>query len=519
MSATTELRVHRVHHTLRPAHDDQRGPLARMAASFPDALAAAFDDCGLDRASVLCMPRLECRVRLSEATASFGDPDVIAARWAASIARRVSAAVAAAPAPDARSDSMRIVHFDEGDDAVWFATPRAVVADIVRSAIAGSRERRWAWELSGVVRPTDPADTRQLAGVALQRDPASIAPTIGRLARRDPGLLVSWPWPTWIELATTWVERSRLVPRSLLEVAHLVAADAEAAPTPGTAAMHRRIGAIPGGPALLSIIHRTFASTAGADVRSRVAVAQLMLAAVAPELADGPAHVGSLAALLTPATSGDPAPARAELAAQRTVGSDASSTAPHRTLDETAPVGGTAADYFAACDTNAGGLLYLLHVVIAMDLPSRVASSAHPLAAMPLASVLSLLGQALSGRPVTDPAVLAFHGRLPDDTAVEDEWQLDTDLSIVTAVDHLVDEIDSRLTDALAAVLHEHPHWTRQDLRSFVIDRAATISGDPGWIDIIFAADTVSVDIRRAGLDLDPQYVAALGCVIRFRYV
>ncbi len=52
-----------------------------------------------------------------------------------------------------------------------------------------------------------------------------------------------------------------------------------------------------------------------------------------------------------------------------------------------------------------------------------------------------------------------------------------------------------------------------------VCRRHAVIQADPGWIDVDLRLDEVSVDVRRAGLDLDPGYLPWLGCVVRFRYV
>ena len=52
-----------------------------------------------------------------------------------------------------------------------------------------------------------------------------------------------------------------------------------------------------------------------------------------------------------------------------------------------------------------------------------------------------------------------------------------------------------------------------------VCRRHAVIHADPGWIDVDLRLDEVSVDVRRAGLDLDPGYLPWLGCVVRFRYV
>ena len=46
----------------------------------------------------------------------------------------------------------------------------------------------------------------------------------------------------------------------------------------------------------------------------------------------------------------------------------------------------------------------------------------------------------------------------------------------------------------------------------------AAIVADPGWLEAHFPLSTVSIDLRRAGLDLDPGYLPWLGVVVRFVY-
>jgi hypothetical protein len=52
----------------------------------------------------------------------------------------------------------------------------------------------------------------------------------------------------------------------------------------------------------------------------------------------------------------------------------------------------------------------------------------------------------------------------------------------------------------------------------FVCQRRAAIVADPGWIEVRLSLDEVSTEIRRVGLDLDPDYVPWLGVVVRFVY-
>jgi hypothetical protein len=52
-----------------------------------------------------------------------------------------------------------------------------------------------------------------------------------------------------------------------------------------------------------------------------------------------------------------------------------------------------------------------------------------------------------------------------------------------------------------------------------VIARPATVVADPGWLELRFPLDSVSLELRRAGLDLHLDFVSFLGVVVRVVYV
>ena len=136
--------------------------------------------------------------------------------------------------------------------------------------------------------------------------------------------------------------------------------------------------------------------------------------------------------------------------------------------------------------TGWGGLLLLLQVV--NELP---AAGMHALGTALLTGLL-LGDETLDCR---EPALLAFSGLAPDDDppAADD-----------------VEEPDTRLVvDRLHTLGLELDHVCR---------RPAAIIADPGWIEVRFSLDDVDVDIRRAGLDLDPGWLPWLGVVVRFTY-
>jgi hypothetical protein len=51
-----------------------------------------------------------------------------------------------------------------------------------------------------------------------------------------------------------------------------------------------------------------------------------------------------------------------------------------------------------------------------------------------------------------------------------------------------------------------------------VARRRGRIDHSPGWVDVHLELDQVDIDVRRAGLDLDPGWVPWLGTVVRFIY-
>ncbi len=52
-----------------------------------------------------------------------------------------------------------------------------------------------------------------------------------------------------------------------------------------------------------------------------------------------------------------------------------------------------------------------------------------------------------------------------------------------------------------------------------VVRRRGRILAEPGWIEAVLAVGDTDLDVRRAGLDLDPGWVGWLGAVVRYRYV
>ncbi len=482
MSAVTELRIVRARHHLRLPDAGRRAAATAFVDCLAGELASALECAGIGE--VVCVRRLSSTVTVPAAV--LAEPLPAARRWADGLAAVLLRSVAACAAGSAAA----------GPDVLVYRDADAVAMAAVRGTVARNLSARWAWVL----------------------------------ARSAPDVLRAWPVATWELLGT------RLVLRAgdrvwLAAPATSGAADGgrsigasgpaggggsadtagspdragSAAREPGPATrdapdaapvLAARLRRSPAYPVLLALLRRSLEQDGGrlGAAPSRIAaLAALLVGACAPELAGDPVARSAAGADLQAPTVPD-APGAAV--------ADASPEPAAREPAGLEPVVRT---------TGAGGLLYLLHLVVRRELPVRLADPDHPLAGRPLRDVLGALGRRLSGCGPDDAAVLAFHGRLDAEPAPVPFAETERDA---------VDELAAELRGALAAALPDRAAATPPDeLLASVVRRPAVISGEPGWIEITFAAELADVDIRRVGLDLDPGYLPFLGCVVRFRYV
>jgi hypothetical protein len=110
-----------------------------------------------------------------------------------------------------------------------------------------------------------------------------------------------------------------------------------------------------------------------------------------------------------------------------------------------------------------------------------------------------------------DPAVLTFAGLEP--RRVRRGWSR---APLSAGAQRRIDVHARAWAQAAAARLHRHEDPAL--VVAGVTDRSGRIEREPGWVDVHLALADVDVDVRRAGLDLDPGWVPWLGCVVRFRY-
>jgi hypothetical protein len=165
--------------------------------------------------------------------------------------------------------------------------------------------------------------------------------------------------------------------------------------------------------------------------------------------------------------------------------------------------------------TRWGGLLYLLNLLPRIGLV-EVIQRDEQWSERGLRWVLHQLAMRLAPIGPDDPAALVFAGLLPDappPSSIQDE---PADIERA-ALDALHTTIAQALQRALGG--DADPSVAQgQTFLDQVCSRPAQIVAEPGWIEARFSLDDVSLDIRRAGLDLDPQWVPWLGIVLRFVY-
>jgi hypothetical protein len=163
--------------------------------------------------------------------------------------------------------------------------------------------------------------------------------------------------------------------------------------------------------------------------------------------------------------------------------------------------------------TDWGGLLFMLNTAADAGFPERLGDPR--LAARPLPWTLQQLARRLVPASRDDPAVLAFAGlrdrpSSPDDPVSPDELAAVEDVALMWAA-----ATARRLAAVERCALPGDPY----SAVTAVALRPAVITGDPGWLEIRLFLKDIDLEVRKAGLDVDPGWVDWLGTVVRFRYV
>jgi hypothetical protein len=166
--------------------------------------------------------------------------------------------------------------------------------------------------------------------------------------------------------------------------------------------------------------------------------------------------------------------------------------------------------------TGYAGLPFLLATAEPTGVPDRLAA-APALSGRPLAWCLHVLGRLICDVEPDDAGLLALAAshwdawpevRAAAPTAPAEEREL-----AGIAADWV------RVTAWLLEPGQGPPGPRAAELVGQMVRRPGSVLARPGWIEVRLPAEQVDLQVRRAGLDLDPGWVPWLGAVVRYRYV
>jgi hypothetical protein len=453
---------------------EQRAKLDRLSGQLEEPLSLALERIDLPTGGVVCVRELCCRVR-----ARWGESDAdIALQWSLALTAELSS---------------RLAHHDSG--VIPYASRFDALLDCVASAAQGDAERAWAWDQVGLGEEMD--FERSLASAALRalaRQPRDAAAVLANpfVTTAIAGLL-SAP-------AVAWADLARAILRAL--GANLGLADS----SPGEdlvqpEARHARVAAAIAksriAAALSSRSARQISTNALTSSLSVIVLAEVdpavLLAPIARRLLDDVARVIDSSDSWKRTPSGLPEPSRC-------TGDRDAENAPRAAADTSAA---------PTPRTHWGGLPFLLHAIRDLDLPARWTAAA-PIMPVTIGECLHRLALALLPIEPRDPAVLAFSGFDLD----EEPPLADPDERVSAALDaarlEILDLLRRRLGDDCTP---------DESLLIRTCGRTAEVVFSGHQIEIRLRTQELDIDVRRAGLDLDPGWLPWLGRFLRFAYV
>jgi hypothetical protein len=160
--------------------------------------------------------------------------------------------------------------------------------------------------------------------------------------------------------------------------------------------------------------------------------------------------------------------------------------------------------------TEYAGLLFLLNLAVDAAMPDALLND-RSLDGIAPAVLLARTAMALAPIEPDDPVVFAFAG--VDPHRVLHRWNRPLPEPVMERIG-----VHASKWAAAAARLLGRQDEDSLSVMTEISARRGRIAREPGWMDVHLNLDDVDVDVRRAGLDLDPGWVPWLGSVVRFRY-
>ncbi len=485
------LRIDRLEarYRLPPSRAAERGRLDRaLRRMLDEAVDAALENAGLGRGEEVCIRDLHVPVRLRLSAPE----DQMVQAWSAALGRSLSTAVR-----EGRTDQV-----------VRYGSRIHALVDLGTGAATGDLRRAWAWSQLGLgpVQPSStPGTAARLLAAALAEEPSTIVPVLRTLAASGhlESLLGLLPEKVWTDLAG----------QALQAAGAAMEAGPDPTEAPGSPAVVRRalqfspIGGLP-------LLRRL---APGHPLRS--ALITLALLHADPGSVRNPATLQALRALqaatATPESLQSPeSPDRKERESDVPHAEPAWAENLDAVQDVLAPEllqGLPLPDLRRSGATRLGGLLFLLGLLEDLGLPGEIAA-ASTRTGRSFRWTLHLLGLTLTSAAPDDPAVLAFAGLLPDEPPPSQDEDPPSPEERETCA-----AWSERIAAELRVLLRRE-----EEPSAAVLDRLcrrhARIVADPGWIEAHLSLDEVSMDVRRAGLDLDPGWISWLGVALRFVY-
>ncbi|MEO8333808.1 MAG: hypothetical protein ABI664_02465 [bacterium] len=480
--------------------------------------AAALQRAGIPAGEEICIRRVESVVRLDS-----GQPDGrLAVAWSVALADAIAQCVSAG-----------------GPDVIRYGTRFVALVDMACSAARGDLERAWAWRSLGIWHAPDARDAREACAEVIEvltREPRLAPATLGVVARRGllPPLIASVPADRWVMLARTSLVASGV---SEADAERLFSSsgsvEAEVGEDGGVAATTRAVARMCGSSALLDALREVNSVDrllAGSTIEAIAAMALLDCEPALVASADLRDVVRSIAqhiAARAVAVTADKA-SRVERVRSQAQRDEKRLESPERRPTELASGakdeeahGISAADVESPDDARTpattawGGLLFLLHIVHAVDLPA-VLQRDSALNTRSLRWTLHQLAMLIAPIAADDPAALAFAGLAPGSRCPSDDEQPPTEAELA-AVHSAHAVVVAAVRERINAIIdNDEPDAA---LIHRVTSRNAEIVAEPAWIEVRLLASEIDTNVRRAGLDLDPGWIPWLGAVVRFTYV